>query len=289
MLRFPKRREKMRKRYGWFLLLVFVWSILLSGTAFADIGPKPSVVVDFTGLEGRTFYATLLSEKASTGPWSEGGEYIDWMGDPKAFDAFAAYEDSGGFHFLSWMQDCTENHRLEWTYYPPQRFKVLLYFPQEGELLAGGEIYERYAFDSYFTIDVADGIFYGRESYDFRWETISLLCRILLTIAIELAVAWVAFGFREKRQIRLICLTNLFTQTALHILLNIADYRGGAMFGMFCYILLEILIFAVEGAIYARYLRDAEKKMHPYRYAFAANLSSFCVGLLLAEWIPGIF
>lgn len=279
----------MRKRRGWFLLPVFVWSILFSGTAFADIGPKPSVVVDFTGLDGRSFYATLLSEKDSTGPWSEGGEYIDWMGDPQAFDAFAAYEDSAGFHFLSWMQDCTETQRLEWTYYPPQRFKVLLYFPEEGKLLGGGEIYERYAFDSYFTIAVEDGIFYGRESYDFRRETISLLCRILLTIAIELAVAWVAFDIREKKQIRLLCATNLLTQTVLHILLNIADYRGGAMFGVFCYILLEILIFAVEGALYAHYLQDAEKKIRPYLYAFTANFASFCIGLLLAEWIPGIF
>lgn len=279
----------MRKKHGWFLLLVFVWSMLFSGTAFADIGPKPSVVIDFTGLEGRSFYATLLSERESTGPWSLGGDYIDWMGNPEAFTAFAAYEDSDGFHFLSWMQDCTEGHRLEWNYYPPQRFKVLLYFPEEGELLAGREVYERYAFDSYFTIDVEGGIFYGKESYDFRWEMISLLCRILLTIAIEWAVAWFFFRFREKKQTQLICVTNLITQTALHILLNIANYRGGAMFFVFCYILLEILIFAAEGAIYARYLYDAEKKTKPVQYAFTANVASFCIGMLLAKWIPGIF
>lgn len=36
----------------------------------ADIGPKPSVVISFKGLEGETYYATLLSKAESTGPYS---------------------------------------------------------------------------------------------------------------------------------------------------------------------------------------------------------------------------
>ena len=47
-------------------------SLLLacSVTARADTGPKPSVRITFTGLEGESYYGTLLSERSSTGPAS---------------------------------------------------------------------------------------------------------------------------------------------------------------------------------------------------------------------------
>ena len=45
-----------------------------------------------------------------------------------------------------------------------------------------------------------------KRTYDFTWEILSLLCRILATIAIELGIAWL-FGFRTKKQILVIGLT----------------------------------------------------------------------------------
>ena len=40
------------------LLLVFIFPL----TAYADTGPKPSVVIDIKGLEDEDYYVTLLSE-----------------------------------------------------------------------------------------------------------------------------------------------------------------------------------------------------------------------------------
>ena len=57
-----------------FLLLVPSLSV------FADTGPKPSVVIEFVGLEKEEYYVTLLSEETSTGPWDVGNEYNDYMG-----------------------------------------------------------------------------------------------------------------------------------------------------------------------------------------------------------------
>jgi hypothetical protein len=52
------------------ITLMLLCIILITGmfplTACADTGPKPSVVVDFIGLEGKTYYATLLSSVKST-------------------------------------------------------------------------------------------------------------------------------------------------------------------------------------------------------------------------------
>lgn len=52
------------------LLCIIAMTVMFPSTASADIGPKPSVVVDFIGLEGETYYATLLSSVKSTGPYS---------------------------------------------------------------------------------------------------------------------------------------------------------------------------------------------------------------------------
>lgn len=65
----------------------------------ADMGPKPSVVVDFIGLEDEVYYVTLLSEDTSTGPWSLGNEYYEYMGDEAAFEKFCEYEDVDGYYF----------------------------------------------------------------------------------------------------------------------------------------------------------------------------------------------
>ena len=72
-------------------------------TVKADIGPKPSVVIEFVGMEDKEYYATLLSEKRSTGPWSQGNPYYDYMGEEWVFEEFVNYEDVEGYYFLSFM------------------------------------------------------------------------------------------------------------------------------------------------------------------------------------------
>ena len=65
------------------LLICMILIISLPVTAKADIGPKPSVRITFTGIEGETYYGTLLSERRSTGPataWDGYEEYQDIEG-----------------------------------------------------------------------------------------------------------------------------------------------------------------------------------------------------------------
>ena len=51
-------------------IVTIIVLLLLPQVIKADMGPKPSVVVDFVNLGKQTCYATLLSEKSSTGPYS---------------------------------------------------------------------------------------------------------------------------------------------------------------------------------------------------------------------------
>ena len=123
-------------------------------------------------------------------------------------------------------------------------------------------------------------------------ENKSFVGRLVLTVALELAVA-VVFAFRAKRQIITIVCMNLITQVGLnqaitHLFPVVSSrwYWPGLL-------ALEVLIFLVEGAVYAKLLprwkKDPAAVCHPWGYALAANVASFGVGLILARLIPGMF
>ncbi len=141
--------------------VVLILSIVFSFTAFADTGPKPSVVIDLVGLDGKECYATLLSEDDSYGPnraWREGEEmYAYHEDDPEIWRKFVDYKDTDGYYFLQQFWNCTETKCFKWGYYPPDPFKLLLYFP-ETDSFAVTPVYEQYAFDSYYTVDVSEMI-----------------------------------------------------------------------------------------------------------------------------------
>jgi len=291
----------MKKRILMLILLLSVLLPIFTVTASADIGPKPSVVIRFRGLENKSYYVTLLADTRTTGPYSKHEEY-NGFGKEIIWNKFNRYSDKDGFYFLSYFQDCSDTDEFRWTYYPPSTFKILIYFPEDSMFAVSDEIYERYAFHSYYDVTVINdcipcGLVVGRlleveRAYDYTWELVSLLCRIIATIAIELGIAWL-FGFRTKKQVYIICVTNIVSNTLLNIALSITDYVYGAMAFALLYVLLEIVVFVVEGCVFAswlpRYRENPEKKAHPWLFALAANIASFVIGMLVARWIPGIF
>ncbi|MBQ3089976.1 MAG: hypothetical protein IJD21_05375 [Oscillospiraceae bacterium] len=295
----------MRKR-GWnWLMLIMAVLLLLPVEARADIGPKPSVSVCFEAMGGETCYATLLSKTESTGPysaWDGVEEYVVDDGLPEeVWAAFAAYEDPDGFYFLQCAWLVSQSHELVWSYYPPQEFKILLYYPDTGTFVTS-EAYERYAFDSYFTVNVFGVepqepglmplLILARKSYDMTWELISLCARVALTILVECGLA-LLFGFREKGQFRVIFVVNVVTQIVLNVLLNLVNYSQGALSFLLCYLLFELIVFVLEAAVFSVLLPRAGGKEVSVRkcvlYALLANILSYWTGYMVAVWVPGIF
>ena len=307
----------MKKKLLRAALLSLALTLLLSTVAWADMGPKPSVRVSFTGLGDRLCYATLLSETKSTGPASV------WNGDPAdayhkgneewadldeaTWQAFVDYEDPDGYHFLQWGWPVSDTDGLAWTYYPPDRFKVLLYFPEDGTFVSS-DVLERYAFHSYFAADVTAGALIPEKDqaasdaasaavqvephYDYATDLLSLAGRIVLTLAIELGLALV-FSFRHRKQFRLIALTNVATQVLLNVILYIVAYRSGYLAFVALYILLELLVFIMEAFIFTLCLnRCGGPQRHRLLivfYALCANALSFALGMVLATALPGLF
>lgn len=308
---------KQKRIIAVFLSVILMLSIF-PVTVNADMGPKASVRILFENMGDELCYGTLLSQKPSTGPASvwdgedksarhnENEKYPDAALDYATWKAFVEYKDADGYYFLQEGWLVSETKKIEWTYYPPYNFKILLYYPQTQTFVVSG-IYEKYAFDTYYMVDM-DGINissveYDEElstnerieayrSYNYRQELLSLAARIVLTILVEMAVG-LLFGFRNKKQLLFLIGVNTATQILLNVLLNVINYHSGPLVFVLIYILLEIAVIVLEAVLYCiwmkRWSQKPRKNWFYILYALIANSVSFITGLLIAQWLPGIF
>ncbi len=298
----------MNKR--WMLpVWVALLGMLLSMVVCGDMGPKAAVHVTFEHMGDTLCYGTLLSEHPSTGPQSvwDGDEeriYDDDFGR-EVWQAFVDYEDADGYYFLQTGGQVNEKKALSWTYYPPQRFKILLYYPETGTFAVSG-ICERYAFDTYYTVDM-QGVTMGAVEYDeerstderieaYRsynyWRELKMLgIRIVLTILLELAVA-LLFGYR-RREFWLLAGVNVVTQVVLNLLLNLVNYHSGQWALVANYVLFELVVLGLEAVAFTLWLPRLSTRSRPRWlpavYALVANVLSFVAGLFLALWLPDVF
>ena len=290
----------MKRRLFCGSILALLLVCLLPLWAAADTGPKPSITVTPEGFGEAACYLTLLSQTETTGPWSKQESFAaskDSYGDPEAdeaiWTAFNDYQDAEGFFFLGCYGEVTGGQVFCWSYYPPDTFKVLAYFPDSGTF-AVGPVTERKEFSARYTVSPSETgeTLLIEKARNQEAENKSFVGRLVLTLALELAVA-VVFAFRAKRQIITIVCMNLITQVGLnqaitHLfpLVSSRWYWPGLL-------VLEVLIFLVEGAVYAKLLprwkKDPAAVCHPWGYALAANVASFGLGLILARLIPGMF
>ena len=300
--------------------------LLLCCVAFADTGPKPSAAFTFTGMPDEDYYVTMLAEVDHYGPhriYQEGDDlpYVLEAGrdDPAypAWQKLVDYKDADGYYFLDDLfEQCHGDDEASWHYYPPERFKLLLYFP-ESDIFLCSTVTERYAFDSVYrldlsgkspaeiaaltltgpdgdpipspageiTLDKADGT---------HQQIVGFFGRLGITLVIELALAW-GWKYRKGSQLLFIGLVNLITQCLLNVALlywGAQETSRGAI--IFWYILLELAVTGIEAAAYAYLLPGTDRKdpavrRHAALYALSANLLSFLGGLALSEVFPILF
>ena len=285
------------------LLCAITVTLWVPFPANADTGPKPSVRITFENLGDEPCYATLLSSEPHHTRWNvwEEGEEPEYFGlDPAVWQAFADYEDPDGYYFLQYAQPVGETKTYAWTYYPPETFKLLLYFPETDTFLVSGS-YRRYAYDSGYTVDLSardDGgaLVLAETGKDPSAEDLLFFgVRVVLTIVIEMAVA-IAFGFRRRGQLIFLAVLNVLTQVFLNLILMAVGTDGGSfviLAQMAVYFFLEIAVFLIEAVADATILRRLSNPRKPWYfyvfYALVANAASFLAGETLVFLLPAIF
>lgn len=254
--------------------------------ASADTGPKPSVSVTFENMGDELCYGTLLSKTPSMGPaeaWdgTEDGKPIFNGANETVWRAFTEFKDEDGFYFLQWFRRADENKALNWTYYPPQTFKILLYYPdratksgaadnsagastRDSETTAASgafcvsDVLKRYAFHSYYFVDMRNvqsetigtiAKISATQGYDYSAEILGFFVRFIITLGVETLLA-LAFGLRTKRAFLTVLAANGATQVALNILLNVQLHFNN-VYGVFpLYFFAELFVFVAEAALY---------------------------------------
>lgn len=297
-----KGAHNMKKQITIFLSCLLIIYLLFPIAASADTGPKPSIVVQFKNMGDELCYGTLLSKEKNTGPYSAWDGSEEDMPDAVYTDldiwrAFVDYEDADGYYFLQKIFPCSEDKEIDWGYLPPSPFKILLYYPKTNTFISSG-IYEKYAFDSYFSIDMngidiatVTPVLIAEESYSYARELFSLFCRIVVTILLEVCVAFL-FGFGRKNLLIWIFSVNIATQILLNLTLNFTFHEKGSLSFTASYLLLECLVFVIESALYLVLFSKFSNLVIPQwkiiLYAFTANVVSFGGGMLIATLIPVI-
>jgi hypothetical protein len=321
------------KKHLRFLPALLIAVLLLCCVAFADTGPKPSASFTFTGMPDEDYYVTMLAEVDAYGPHRvyQPGEDLPYVleagrDDPAypAWQKFVDYKDPDGYYFLEDLfEQCHGDDEASWHYYPPDRFKLLLYFPESDTFLCS-TVTERYAFDSVYRLDLsgklpaeiaaltltdpngdpipADGTgetsAVGEVTLDkadgTRQQLIGFLGRLGITLVIELALAW-GWKYRRGSQLLFIGIVNLITQCLLNVaLLCWGAGENSRFFIIFWYVLLELAVTGIEAAAYAYLLpgtdhREKSVRRHAAVYAIVANVLSFVSGLALSELFPILF
>jgi len=283
----------------WSLSLFFIISTLIcvSIPVSADVGPKPSVSVSIRGLPAEVvYYATLLSETSSNGPLQAFQGEIPKSDDqgelPDIWEKFVRFEDPDGFYYLQEHWSLQGNGSFSWGYYPPDTFKLLLYFPEYDSFVVS-ERTERYTFESTYIADLKDIDYQtpGTTSVvniepadpHFIIAISDALIRIVLTLAIELLLA-LAFGYRAKKQLIFISIVNIITQLLMNAVLVFFRHEAGFFISALSYVLMEFFIFTIEAELYAIFLKPLSEKPisrgKTVLYAFVANFLSCIIGLL---------
>ena len=309
------------------LLAFLIAAAVLCCIAMADTGPKPSASFTFTGMPDEDYYVTMLSRVDTYGPHrvhQPGGEipgYVLEQGedDPAypAWQKFVDYKDPDGYYFLEDLfEQCHGDDEAGWRYFPPEQFKLLLYFPESDTSLCS-PVTARYAFDSVYRLDLGgkspaeiaaltltgpDGdpipSSAGEITLDkadgSHQQIVGFFGRLGITLVIELALAW-GWKYRKGSQLLFIGVANLITQCLLNASLlywGARETSRGAI--IFWYILLELAVTGIEAAAYAYLLPGTDRKgpavrRHAALYALSANLLSFLGGLALSEVFPILF
>ena len=279
------------KHFARLFLMLMVGILVFAQPLKADMGPKPSVTIRFTntGTAG-TFYAALLSKDSEVTLWHyEEGLYGD-ITDPAGLSEqdqidfrFYMYSLHDDYYYFSHTAQKITAGEYSWSYYAPGNFKLLVFFPDSDTFMIS-DAYERTAFQAVYRCDVSNERLVLVEYIDWSTVIIGFLARVAGTVLVELLIG-LLFGYRRKKQVIGIIITNIITQILLNLYVYLVNYHEGFLVVMLTVFIVEGVIIVIEAIVYRIFLRQG----HPILYALVANCVSFVAGLLLAVLLPGLF
>lgn len=256
--------------------------LFLIPTAYADIGPKPSLTITVVNAPEGELYLDLLREGTpAEHPYPNSNDQCD----PVILDNLHSLEGDGWVLTYSTgaanrapvFGDVRPQEDGTWHYSYvglPETFRVAAATADEAK-----------AAEVPYTRD-----FVGNIVYDWQTNTVHdatppplrflvrLAATLIPTLLIEGAVLWLS-GFRERRSWLVFLAVNTVTQVGLHLVTGAMLAEAGWHFlNYFLTIIIqELVIWGAEALAYALLLKERTRARR-VGYAFAANIASFVLG-----------
>ena len=275
---------KKRKITTWFALLFLVTFAFLgpiSLTVNADTGPKPSIDLEVINAP-KDYYVALLGKR----DWDTGHVNSHLKLDSVSLEKVEEYLEN--FWYKEWhyfesplgdnLYRRNETDVYHFWYMVPKPFRVLL-IDMDGNVYVSDELYQ-WEYNAECTYDFHTGTLSEHRIGAIGKRTLVILGSYLVTLTIELLVLS-GFYPLNKKNLFWFWLANTITNIPLNIFLL---HSNLGLEIMFVWILLEILVFFVEGFLYKFNLIDRKGNnftSKAFGYSALANFLSAFVGVMI--------
>ncbi len=263
--------------------------------AFADMGPKPSIDITVKGMPDDNYILDLLvDEEADCENIELTAEEKDLLSEIIDYNDPDGYQTAALLEGTSWPlygnlwgtpeEDDTYLHSFG-NMGTPSVFKIII-MTAEGKLIVSDTI-ERKQFNAKIEYDVSEAM--SKQGNQINAGKVNIyqpivemilpfISRLIATLLIELGIGWL-LGFRSKKSIRIIVITNAVTQIFLNVLL-LSEIYSGLLMAFLLFIIGEIVIFIAELITYLITLKEQDPGKRVLN-AFLANLASSVGGYFL--------
>lgn len=264
------------------MLIISVLLMMISQTAYADIGPKPSLTIYVKNYKNQSYYLDVLT-KGDRLKYSDYANHSRENLDVRDMPLYKYNEDGWlATHVREQLlYGSLEGEYNEETGYivhrfsyheVPKTFKVIVQY-EDGEIVVSNVITTR-QFWSEVSLDLGSGKVSEIPHVSYSFQQFIFL--IVLTVIVELFIA-ILFKIKEYK---LITKVNILTQLLLHFILLVTFSILNCRVWYYEFYLLEILIVFIEFYFYKTYLKNYNGKKLLV-YSIAANMVTFVTGLIM--------
>lgn len=232
-----------------------------------------------------TCYGTLLSKTSISGNW-DSQMPVDFDVSEEVSNAFSSYQDKDNYFYLNFIQDVSGG-LLYWPSFPPENFKLLLYFPDSDTYIVSDKPLTRYALCSTYKASIENGILNVERDYDYLRMFLNTACRIILGIIVSILIA-LLYGKPQKEDTKFIYITNILFHIIINVLISIYSFKNGFSIVEYIIVMLipYILLVLIQGFLYST---KSTTISGPYYCALFSNIGAYVLGLALVDFIPSLF